>query len=96
MLPHSWEADKYELTTEQYFLSSAVSDHYFIFSSGLEKLNNSVFNVLVTCALCGGGKLQGLIALLFLPLAPLLCGYVSILHGGQMSLWPSVSSCCGN
>lgn len=47
------------------------------------------------CALCGGeNKLQGLTVLLFLPLAPLMCGYVSILLCGQMRLRQMVSSCC--
>lgn len=46
-------------------------------------------------ALCGGeNKLQGLTVLLFLPLAPLTCGYVSILLCGQMRLRQNVSSCC--
>lgn len=48
------------------------------------------------CALCGGeNKLHGLSVLLFLPLAPLMCGYVSIPLCGQMRLRQSVSSCVG-
>lgn len=66
-----------------------------LFPSGLEQLNSSLFDVIRMCALCGGeNKLQGLTVLLFLPLAPPMCGYVSILLCGQMRLRQSVSSCC--
>lgn len=58
-------------------------------------MNSSPFDVIRMCAMCGGeNKLQGLAVLLFLPLAPLMCGYVSILLCGQMRLRQSVSSCC--
>lgn len=77
------------------FLRIAFSVHHCLFLSGLEQMNSSLFDVIRMCALCGGeNKLQGLAVLLFLPLAPLMCGYVSILLCGQMRLRQSVSSCC--
>lgn len=59
----------------------------------LRQLNsNVIFDVIRMCG--GEHKLQGLTVLLFLPLALLMCGYVSILLCGQMRLQQSVSSCC--
>lgn len=66
-----------------------------VFTSGFERPMSNLFDVMRMCALCGGeDKLQGLAVLLLLPLAPLMCGYVSILLCGQMRLQQSVSSCC--
>lgn len=85
----------WRLTTQQKFLSLAFAVHHCLFPSGLEQLNSNVFDVIRMCALCGWeNKSQELTVLLFLPLAPLMCGYVSTLLCGQMRLRQSVSSCC--
>lgn len=66
-----------------------------LFFFHLEQLNSSLFDVISMCALCGGeNKLEGLPVLLFLLLATLMRGYVSILLHGQMRLRQIVSSCC--
>lgn len=81
----------WSLTTQQQFLNLPFGVHNLSHVA----LNCSIEIYLSMCALWWGEKkLQGLTVLLFLPLAPVMCGYISILLCGQMRLQQNVASCC--